>query len=82
MKPPRMNLAFLRRRPRASGALRWLELSLELAIVALSAMIAVQLPLPILDDWLTAKNLVIAFAAIGFGGKCLYDTLFYDRYWP
>ena len=80
-----MELTSLRRQRLAragSAMVRWLELGLELTIVALTAWILTQLPLPVLDDWLTAKNIVIALAAIGYGGKCLYDTLFYDRFMP
>ncbi|MGC8668928.1 MAG: hypothetical protein ACP5VE_12515 [Chthonomonadales bacterium] len=29
-----------------------------------------------------ARHAVVAFAAVAGVGKILYDTLFYDHYWP
>jgi hypothetical protein len=61
---------------------RWLLFFLRVAEIGLSAWIAVLLPLPILDEWLPVKNVVIAVLTIVLIGKSLFDTLFFDRYWP
>ena len=61
---------------------RWVDLLLRLATIAVGAMIVSRLPLPLLDDWLPIKNVVIAVVSVGLTGKALYDTLFYDRFWP
>ena len=61
---------------------RALDLCLRLALIFLGAWIALHLPFPLLDDWLPVKNVVVAITAIVLSGKSLYDTLFFDRYWP
>ena len=61
---------------------RWLLFALRATIIVLCAWIAGQLPLPILDQWLPVKNVVITGVAVILTGKSLYDTLFFDRYWP
>ena len=63
-------------------ALRWLVLGLDLAVIGLVAWILMQLPLPVFEGWLPAKNVAVAVGAVMAGGKSLYDTLFYDRFWP
>ena len=61
---------------------RLLLLPLQLMAIALAAWISSQVPLPVLDAWLPVKNVVVAGTAIVLSGKCLYDTLFFDRFWP
>ena len=67
-----------------SGARYWpaalLRLFVRLSAITLAAAIATRLPLPILDEWLPAKNVVVAVLAVLLIGKCLYDTFFYDRF--
>jgi hypothetical protein len=63
-------------------AYRWLLFALRTSIVLLCAWIAVRLPLPIVQDWLPLRNVVVAGVSILLIGKGLYDTLFYDRFWP
>jgi hypothetical protein len=61
---------------------RWVLLALRLTQIVLCAWILVLLPLPILADWLPLKNVIVVMSAVVLGGKSLYDTLFFDRYWP
>ena len=61
---------------------RWVDLALRLATIAVGAWAVSRLPLPLLDDWLPIKNVVIAVVSVGLTGKALYDTLFYDHFWP
>ena len=61
---------------------RWLVLLLRLLIIALCAFIAGRLPLPIVDDWLPVRDVVVVVSAIVVSGKVLYDTFFYDHFWP
>lgn len=63
------------------AARRWLRLG-WLVPITLGAQLLIRLPLPVLDDWLPLKNVLVAGAAVILGGKCLLDTFFYDRYWP
>jgi hypothetical protein len=61
---------------------RWALLALRLAMICLVAWIAIELPMPVLEDWLAVKDVTVAVAAIILSGKVLFDTLFYDHYWP
>lgn len=61
---------------------RWLHFVLECVIIGLIAWIAIEMPLPVMDDWLPVKNVLVAGIAVALGGKALYDTLFYDHFWP
>ena len=54
---------------------------LQLLLIGLAAWFASRIPLPLLDNWLPIKNVVIAIIAVTAAGKCLIDTLFYDRFW-
>jgi hypothetical protein len=65
-----------------SAALRWTLLGVRVLGIAAGAAVLGRIPLPLLDEWLPVKNVVIAVAAVALMGKCLYDTLFYDRFWP
>jgi hypothetical protein len=61
---------------------RWLLALSQLAIIGLSAAILVKLRLPIIDDWMPLKQVVVAVASVILAGKCLFDTLFFDRRQP
>ena len=61
---------------------RWVLLACRLATIGLVAWIAARIPLPVLENWLAVKYVVIAGCAVTTAGKCLFDTLYYDRYWP
>lgn len=61
---------------------RWLLALSRIAIIGLSAAILSRLHLPILDDWMPMKQVVIAVTSVILSGKCLFDTLFFDRYQP
>ena len=67
-----------------SGARYWpaalLRLAVRLSVITLAAVVATRLPLPVLEDWLPVKNVVVAVMAILLIGKALYDTFFYDRF--
>ena len=41
-----------------------------------------RLPLPIVEDWLAIKDVIVAVAAVILSGKCLFDTFFYDHFHP
>jgi hypothetical protein len=60
---------------------RWLLFAVRVAIIALVAC-AVKIQLPVLDNWLPVKDVTVVAAAIVLTGKALFDTLFYDHYWP
>jgi len=57
-------------------------LLLRWAIIAAVAWAALLVPLPVLEGWLPVKDALIVAGAIFWMGKTLYDTLYYDRYWP
>lgn len=63
---------------------RWRAFGLRLLAAAALALVLMVLPLP----WWTPRWLayvqtpVVVFLLICYLGKLLYDTLFYDRYWP
>lgn len=61
---------------------RWLLALSRIAIIGLSAAILAKLRLPLLDDWMPLKQVVIAVTSILLSGKCLFDTLFFDRRQP
>jgi hypothetical protein len=61
---------------------RLLLLCLRLTILWLCAWIAAQIPLPVIEEWLPIKNVLIAVVSVGWAGKILIDTFFYDRFWP
>ena len=57
-----------------------LRLAIRLLVITLAATVATRLPLPVLEEWLPVKNVVVAVMAILLVGKALYDTFFYDRF--
>lgn len=61
---------------------RWLLALSRVAIIGLSAAIISRLHLPMIDDWVPMKQVVIAVTSVILSGKCLFDTLFFDRYQP
>lgn len=65
-----------------SKALWWARLVLRPIGAGAAVWLLFQVPFPILDDWLPLKNIVGAGLGLGLAGKCLYDTLYFDRYWP
>ncbi len=69
--------------PRTLRIARWWgRLLLRLAAIAAGAALALQIPLPALEAWLPLRNVLVAVVTVGLMGKALYDTLFYDRFWP
>ncbi|MFN3649120.1 MAG: hypothetical protein ACK47B_06015 [Armatimonadota bacterium] len=67
----------------ARRVLRVLEIILRpLAVGILVWVVVARLPVPFLADWLPVRNLVAAVLAVTLAGKTLYDTLFYERFWP
>lgn len=71
-----------RPRPWQEWAIRGLLAAVQLALIGLAAWLAGQIPMPLLENWLPVKHVLIAIVAVTAGGKCLIDTLFFDRYWP
>lgn len=62
---------------------RLLELLVRIAWAGLLGALLIRMPTPVvLVDWMPLKNLVVGICVVVFIGKSLYDTLFYDRYWP
>jgi len=59
---------------------RLLDLSLDLLGAAGWTWMAVAVPLPAISEYLTVKNVVIAFVAIVWVGRAIVDTFFYDRH--
>ncbi len=63
---------------------RWRALVVRVLIATALALAVMLLPLP----WWTPTCLayvqvpVVVFVLICYVGKLLYDTLFYNRYWP
>ncbi len=61
---------------------RLLILGLRLSAIGMVAWFLLQLPLPILEAWLPLRDVAVVLGALIFGGKALFDTLFYDHFWP
>jgi hypothetical protein len=52
------------------------------ALIAVAAALLLRLPLPIFDDYLALRDVIIVATAVMLTGKAVFDTFFYDRYWP
>lgn len=61
---------------------RLLVLALRLSAIAVVAWGLMQIPLPLLDAWLPLRNVVVVLGALIATGKVLFDTFFYERFWP
>lgn len=61
---------------------RWLLALTRIAIIGLTTSILARLRLPLIDEWLPMKDVIVAVTGIVLAGKCLFDTLFYDRFQP
>jgi hypothetical protein len=66
--------------PARSLSRRLLHLSLDLLGAAGWTWMAVAIPLPVISEYLTVKNALIAFVAIIWVGRAIVDTFFYDRH--
>jgi hypothetical protein len=66
--------------PRLTVLERWLLTLSRIVIIFLVASILTRLPLPIVEDWLPIKDVVIAVVSVILAGKCLFDTFFYDHF--
>lgn len=73
------------------GAARWIRAGLTLLAIAAAAWVGIRWSVPMPpdgaagwvpppDDLLPFKNVVVAALAVLAGGKCLYDTFFFDRH--
>ena len=68
-------------RPRLHPMLeRWLLALTRIAVNFLVAALLMRLPLPIVEDWLAIKDVLVAVTAVILSGKCLFDTFFYDHF--
>ncbi len=54
----------------------------RLMMVAGLAWIGYRIPLPVVENWLPFRDVLVAVATVIATGKLLFDTLFYDRYLP
>lgn len=54
----------------------------RVAIIAVVAAILLRLPLPIFDEYLALRDVIIVATAVMLTGKSVFDTFFYDRFWP
>lgn len=54
----------------------------QVAIIAVAAAVLMRLPLPIFDEYLALRDVIIVATAVILTGKSVFDTFFYDRYWP
>ena len=81
MEPP-VRLEQSIRTANRSAWRRWSLALLRIGLIAVGASLLTRVPLPVLDDWLPVKNVIIAAVAVGLIGKTLFDTLFYDHFWP
>jgi hypothetical protein len=61
---------------------RLLLLAQRWVLIVAGAQVAQRLPLPLLEEWLPIKHIVIAVVTVILMGKTLFDTLFYDRFVP
>jgi hypothetical protein len=61
---------------------RWARLAFRLLVIAGLTGLLGAVPLPLLDDWLPIRNVLVAVFAVTATGKALFDTLFFDRYRP
>jgi hypothetical protein len=61
---------------------RLLLLLSRVVLIGVGANLLVQVPLPVLDDWLPVKHVAIAVGVVVLIGKALFDTLFFDHYVP
>ena len=69
-----------------SGWVYWADrltvLALRLCVIAVLCLLAWRVPAPIFDDWLPLKNVIVGVGTVLGIGKALFDTFFYDHYWP
>ncbi len=52
------------------------------AIIAVAAAFLLRLPLPVFEEYLALRDVIIVAAAVILIGKSVFDTFFYDRFWP
>jgi hypothetical protein len=67
---------------RIARADRWARLARRLLMVAAVTWTALRLPLPMLNDYLQLRDVIVTITSILVTGKLLFDTLFFDHYWP
>jgi len=69
--------------PRFSPVVRrWGRFGVRLLLLLACGWAAASLPLPLLDEWLPLRGLLTTVLTVVLAGKLLFDTLFYDRFWP
>jgi hypothetical protein len=70
--------------PPGRATRRWLGrvayFCLDLLGIAGWTWLAIALPLPVFNEFLSLKNTIAAFVAVVWVGRTIVDTLFYDRY--
>ncbi len=62
---------------------RWRRLLRASLLVLVGGGVLLLIPLPMLPaSVLTYRQALVVFGVVVALGKLLYDTLFYDHYWP
>ncbi|GIV19438.1 MAG: hypothetical protein KatS3mg023_1189 [Armatimonadota bacterium] len=62
---------------------RWRKLLRASLLVLAVGVVLLFIPLPMLPaSVLTYRQALVVFGVVVALGKLLYDTLFYDHYWP
>ncbi len=66
-----------------TSARRWRNLLRGVVVILAMGMLLLYIPLPMLPaSVLTYREALVVFAVVVALGKLLYDTFFYDHYWP
>lgn len=62
---------------------RWIKLLWGSLFVVATGVVLLYIPLPMIPtSVLSYRQVLIVFGVVVALGKLLYDTLFYDHYWP
>lgn len=62
---------------------RWIKLLWGSLFIVATGVVLLYIPLPMIPtSVLSYRQVLIVFGVVVALGKLLYDTLFYDHYWP
>lgn len=66
-----------------ASARRWRDLARGVLIILVVGVLLLYMPLPMLPaSVLSYRQTLVVFGVVAALGKLLYDTFFYDHYWP